>query len=1015
MKKHAIVSALLLATSAALAQDATPPRQPQFPLKTQRLIYTDTEIATARANVAKYPTAKKVADDLIKTADTWAAMSDEKLRSLITTSQVTRAFDVGTAGCPKCGHEIYEKFGQYGWITDPNKPFKVTCPVCKSVYPSNDYGAYYESGFKDKKGWDTPYVDDGWGWKDPKTGEKYWFVAFYNHWMWHRHLVPGVNAMAKAYLLTGDKKYAHKAAVALERIAEVYPAMDYENQSRYGQMMKAKGGHYPGKVVNLIWECGLIANLAEAYDAVWETIDADTGLQKDVGKTGEQIRASVEANLLEEGIDSVLDGKIQGNFGMHQHAMVKLALARQYGDHDKWLGGLVDRNDGVPDKLGLRYALYDLVYRDGLPDETSPHYNGLWVGAISRYAPLLKRAGYDVMGMPRTHRLYDGILDQVCVRALTPDTGDTASVWGDPAGWSAWFYAAAYRAYQDPRYANALAAAGTAGEKGFTSFDTLLYPPIESTVSKRPAQASRVLDGYGMGILNDPSDSVAAAMYYGLRAGHGHYDRLNFELFAHGVPILPDLGYPDAMNDFVPGIFTWSKNTVAHNCVVVDAKRQLGNVPGTVELFADSPFARVLDVEAKETYPQCSSYRRALVMIDAGNGESYYVDFFTVAGGHQHDYSLHGPPGKFETTGIWTDPQPGTLAGKDVKLGDLYDQPNLSEKTGFSGYTGSGFQHLTNVRTLESGEPVAQWEHETHPDAHLRIRVLPQEGQKLILAEARVSPVKYPQTLRYLIARREGENLSSRFVSVIEPYGKAAFVDAAKELKLEKGAGSVVEVKRGAATDVVIYDPAGASKVVAGIETDAKSAVVTREGGTVKRVFFAGGSVLNVDGKSYTASAVAGTVIGTDPQKSIVRVKVSGAVDPAALVGRLVHFENDLHKTAHPVAAARLDGDHLVLMTKDDLLVGRIRVGKVVGETVTTKTAMPLAATYRGAVLAGEDLAEAGRVREITGSKIRLTDVSKTGDIEAGKDAWLVNVGSGDRLEVPSIFWWDSDRRVRID
>ena len=36
----------------------------------------------------------------------------------------------------------------------------------------------------------------------------------------------------------------------------------------------------------------------------------------------------------------------------------------------------------------------------------------------------------------------------------------------------------------------------------------------------------------------------------------------------------PDLGYPDGANEFLPGIFTWSKTTIAHNTVTVDAKRQ---------------------------------------------------------------------------------------------------------------------------------------------------------------------------------------------------------------------------------------------------------------------------------------------------------------------------------------------------------------------------------------------------------------------------------------------------------
>src|SRR5439155_18067715 len=109
------------------------------------------------------------------------------------------------------------------------------------------------------------------------------------------------------------------------------------------------------------------------------------------------------------------------------------------------------------------------------------------------------------------------------------------------------------------------------------------------------APCSRLLDGYGQAILNNPNDTVACSVYYGLKHGHGHFDRLNFELFANGKPMMPDLGYPDAMNEFVPGIYTWSKNTISHNTVVIDEQRQPQNAHGTVRLFADSPAVRVID------------------------------------------------------------------------------------------------------------------------------------------------------------------------------------------------------------------------------------------------------------------------------------------------------------------------------------------------------------------------------------------------------------------------------------
>src|SRR6476659_7519602 len=103
-----------------------------------------------------------------------------------------------------------------------------------------------------------------------------------------------------------------------------------------------------------------------------------------------------------------------------------------------------------------------------------------------------------------------------------------------------------------------------------------MYPPIESSGKLGPKK-SRVLDGYGQAILNNKKDSVGLSMFYGWRAGHGHFDRLHIDTFVAGAPVTPDLGYPDAMNDYVKGIYTWSKNTISHNTVTVDARKQTAN------------------------------------------------------------------------------------------------------------------------------------------------------------------------------------------------------------------------------------------------------------------------------------------------------------------------------------------------------------------------------------------------------------------------------------------------------
>jgi hypothetical protein len=117
-----------------------------------------------------------------------------------------------------------------------------------------------------------------------------------------------MHALGRAYLLTGDKRYAHKALVLLHRFAEVYPEMDYEPQSRYGTMMRARAAlpgedrqPHLGNRHGHAW--------CEAYDACWDAIDTDELLQKETEKSGEQIRAFIEANLLEDAIDAYFQAR----------------------------------------------------------------------------------------------------------------------------------------------------------------------------------------------------------------------------------------------------------------------------------------------------------------------------------------------------------------------------------------------------------------------------------------------------------------------------------------------------------------------------------------------------------------------------------------------------------------------------------------------------------------------------------------------------------------------------------
>jgi hypothetical protein len=67
---------------------------------------------------------------------------------------------------------------------------------------------------------------------------------------------------------------------------------------------------------------------------------------------------------------------------------------------------------------------------------------------------------------------------------------------------------------------------------------------------------------------------------------------------------------------------------------------------GKVLFFKTSPHVKVMRASSR-AYANAGRYERTSAIIDHGAGQSYVVDFFTVAGGRTQDYVFHGPNGDF--------------------------------------------------------------------------------------------------------------------------------------------------------------------------------------------------------------------------------------------------------------------------------------------------------------------------------------------------------------------------------
>lgn len=246
--KHIISQCLTILTLTAISHFSFAQRQ-------YGGFYTQKKISNLRNNCLKYDWARELKGAAINNAKTFADKSDDELWSMIPGQNTPRCIDVTldrlakgpkVLGCLKCGMDVL-KFGNYPYEPEfETKPWKLTCPSCKSVFPSNDFGKFYASALDERGQFDTSKgdksllfntahpdpsdplhkygVDDGYGYID-QNGRAHRFVGYYVWKKWD-YISTGLAALAEAYIYTGDKLYARKAAITLDHIADVYPEMD---------------------------------------------------------------------------------------------------------------------------------------------------------------------------------------------------------------------------------------------------------------------------------------------------------------------------------------------------------------------------------------------------------------------------------------------------------------------------------------------------------------------------------------------------------------------------------------------------------------------------------------------------------------------------------------------------------------------------------------------------------------------------------------------------------------------
>ncbi|OGV69837.1 MAG: hypothetical protein A3K19_28965 [Lentisphaerae bacterium RIFOXYB12_FULL_65_16] len=833
-----------------------------------------------------------------------ANATDEELWDYVPPATLRRAVFLGPfeAGCPEHGKDVYRAGGSgfYPWKRSADKPWKIQCPVGGESYPSNDFGAYFKGGMKEKLDTTQPYVDDGTGWVNAK-GERFFFVGYWVFWQRWYDVLKAIRAFTDAYFATDDETYAHKAAVVFCAMAEQYPKMDYPKQGTQG---------CGGMILPWCWENqSVVTPMSECYDRLFPYLkkDGDAALQAFIKtKTDLGPRRQIEQRFMQTVAKTNFTTDMYwSNECDHQLALADLALAWDNNDPADGITtkAMIDwliKNGG---DNSLEELILNSTYRDGFPCEGAIGYSAAIAGRQLQIAERLKRCGMDLFkAYPRLKHVAGCWIDMTLEDGHCPSVGDAGSILGSGRQWDAAMFHLAWDNYGDPKFAQALSKIKSMRRTPYAPDRTAEFAAVIQEHGERLNHKTRNLGGMGLAILESggPLNPRGLALYYGSPAGgHSHHDRLNIEFFDHRQSVLPDFGYPDQWGRKATD---FTQNSIGHYSVLVDEKSEQYYMTGDLDFIKGFDGVQIVSARAERCFPGTSLYRRTTALIDISPAAGYVVDIFRVRGGKQHDWCFHLPPvpeWAIEGVTLSEPPAKGTLAGEDIAEGAEMpkDQPR------------NGFNWMTKIQRAQPAGAFTFLGKANPPYPQLRMTMLPDCAQEIITGDHESPRIKgvVPPTVKFLLARNRGEGeLSSAFAAVIEACPKEPAITAISRLETTGGKEPVaMRVQTAGFSDVIVADETGQTPVTVKDtgEFHGRWGLARQDAQGVAKMVLVNGRRLKVGNAVLECTdAWTGKITAVDFKQNtlVVDTALPGG---DTLKGEWMIISNDQHSTCYEIAA----------------------------------------------------------------------------------------------------------------
>ncbi|MDD2710659.1 MAG: heparinase II/III family protein [Verrucomicrobiae bacterium] len=804
---------------------AKPKNRVEIPVGAPRqhpCVYVNSEdLKRAKRNSETTEWGREAREKIIRLARPW--LENDETFWLQFLPEPGACYAYGQTGCPVCG-------GSMGAWEGANchwkNPGKIKCSKCDIVFPNETFR------------------DDGTGYK-AKDGRIHYLTGIWNAWVTEQwcNAIPN---LAVAFILTGEDKYAQRAAFFLDALASIYAestagSWDYPSSPPSGRLARpwyqvARVLHRLARVYDLIYKNPALdapsirPTLEKKFSPGPRAQQRAVGRADACGTTRPSMtkRENIDINLMQDGAYYCYSHTFENALGNGYADYMRGALA---------VGALLNIPEYVYHSILSPTSIYSMTDnngdRDGEYFETTLGYSRHTRELYLTFAEPLRYwrdgkypNGINLYDHPKFRNFYIFPDLRFKIAGHIPNFGDvgpdSSFIIPEKIPYSNsdylfaehLYFGASGEAKNDfARILSYLSQGNVEKQrKSATAGEWLLFhaDPVDCA---KPANLSGDLDRKlnrswfmgqkGIGILRDGDlkNAQGALLRYGPSLVHGQLDDLGLLYYAKGWQLTYNIGYGFGGAHTRTG---WAHQTASHTLVTVNEKSQGGKNSGSggsLYLFCETPALKLMEADSPLSYKDqdVEEYRRTAALIGEGK-DQVLLDIFRVKGGSQHDYIIGTQPQNVSISGVKLAPEEGSLAGKEyawgekiLKDGDISGYPNRPYWNAPPG-NGYGFFYGIQRGVLGASPVQVDWELGGPIKTHFRLHPLCQDPMEIILAKG---PGFLPQNKKagYMILRNKGEkNLKSAFVTLMEPYSISA--------KTEEGFSAFQLVEKLAETNV---------------------------------------------------------------------------------------------------------------------------------------------------------------------------------------------------------------------